>query len=151
MYIKTKCITSGATDEVRCSLKIIFKQDIVLKRSLALNLHILRTGVFTINLWKLMILNMNDTTVLHIIWAHILGWFDFHEWHHQQCISDPCRSLRGRLCVRAHATAAAVGGQDGTSPRHLPVGGLQPLPHLYRRKGNAIHVYCIQQSCVHME
>lgn len=50
------------------------------------------------------------------------------------------RSLRGRLCVRAHATAAAVGGQDGTSPRHLPVGGLQPLPHLYRRKGIAIQV-----------
>lgn len=90
MYIKTKCITSGATDEVRCSLKIIFKQDIVhvLKRSLAMNLHILRTGVFTINLWKLKILNMNGTTVLHIIWAHILGWFDFHEWHHQQCMFD---------------------------------------------------------------
>lgn len=89
MYIKTKCITSGATDEVRCSLKIIFKQDIVLKRSLAMNLHILRTGVFNIYLWKLMILNMNGTTVLHIIWAHVLGWCNFHEWHHQQCMFDP--------------------------------------------------------------
>lgn len=78
-----------------------------------------------------------------LIWFPWMTSSAMHVWLH--------RSLRGRLCVRAHATAAAVGGQDGTSPRHLPVGGLQPFPNLYRRKGNAIHVYCIQQSCVHTE
>lgn len=54
-----------------------------------MNLHILITGVFTINPRKLRPLNINGTTVLHIIWAHVLGWFNFHEWHHEQCIFEP--------------------------------------------------------------
>lgn len=54
-----------------------------------MNLHILITGVFTINPRILRPLNINGTTVLHIIWAHVLGWFNFHEWHHEQCIFEP--------------------------------------------------------------